>query len=324
MKLLPKLFAIVLSLFLAFAFVSCAKNPVEDPNGDVGDDIVEDEKPVIDDIRAPFYVLVIGNDSRVGTIEATIADYADGNARSDTMILVRVDPVRYLIALISIPRDTTAIVDGYTIKINEVYRRNEPEALVREVSLLTGVVIDYYMDMGFVDFKNFVDAFGGIEANVPLKMSWRDIVTGEMISLSAGFQALDAAGALVLARVRSTYAVDIDACRQVQNRQIVQVAIEKVLKNPLEAIKHVNALTANMRTNWEVDDMTKVIASFISNSSRVKFVSGSGPYAGDFDPNLGGLWVIHRDEAKWRELIQTIESGGDPTTIIPLPDVRAA
>ena len=47
------------------------------------------------DAKAPFYVLVVGNDSRVGTTQISLEDYADGTGRSDTMMLVRVGP-RYL------------------------------------------------------------------------------------------------------------------------------------------------------------------------------------------------------------------------------------
>ena len=327
MKFFSRILALVLSFCLLFGFMGCAADSVElikKTGGDNSNSAAKDEKPIIDDVRAPFYVLVIGNDSRIGTREITNPNYADGTGRSDTMVLVRINPNNYSISLVSIPRDTTATLDGHTTKINEIYRVKGPEALVDNVSLLTGVSIDFYMDMGFVDFVNFVNALGGIEATVPIKMGWRDIIGGEMVTLSAGFQFLDGTQALTLARVRDAYALDVDACRQIQNRQIVQVAIEKVLKNPIDALKHIDALIENTKTNWPLEDMTGLILDFIANSYRVKFVSGSGPYAGGIDNSAGGLWLVPRDEAKWRELMQLIESGGDPTTLIPLPSVRAA
>ena len=68
------------------------------------------------DAKAPFYVLVVGNDSRVGTTQISLEDYADGTGRSDTMMLVRVDPVTYKITLVTVPRDTEADYEGSVVK----------------------------------------------------------------------------------------------------------------------------------------------------------------------------------------------------------------
>ena len=91
------------------------------------------------DAKAPFYVLVVGNDSRVGTTQISLEDYADGTGRSDTMMLVRVDPVTYKITLVTVPRDTEADYEGSVVKINELYRQGGMEAAVEGVESLTGV-----------------------------------------------------------------------------------------------------------------------------------------------------------------------------------------
>ena len=161
------------------------------------------------DAKAPFYVLVVGNDSRVGTTQISLEDYADGTGRSDTMMLVRVDPVTYKITLVTVPRDTEADYEGSVVKINELYRQGGMEAAVEGVESLTGVHVQYYLDMGFVDFENFVNALGGVTANVPIDMHLKDIVNGGTIELNAGAQELDGPEALVLARVRKLYAADI-------------------------------------------------------------------------------------------------------------------
>ena len=85
------------------------------------------------DAKAPFYVLVVGNDSRVGTTQISLEDYADGTGRSDTMMLVRVDPVTYKITLVTVPRDTEADYEGSVVKINELYRQGGMEAAVEGV-----------------------------------------------------------------------------------------------------------------------------------------------------------------------------------------------
>ena len=97
------------------------------------------------DAKAPFYVLVVGNDSRVGTTQISLEDYADGTGRSDTMMLVRVDPVTYKITLVTVPRDTEADYEGSVVKINELYRQGGMEAAVEGVESLTGVHVQYYL-----------------------------------------------------------------------------------------------------------------------------------------------------------------------------------
>ena len=55
----------------------------------------------------PFYVMIVGNDSRTGTVEITKPEYSDGTGRSDVLMLARIDPKTYSVALISVPRDTS-------------------------------------------------------------------------------------------------------------------------------------------------------------------------------------------------------------------------
>ena len=107
------------------------------------------------------------------------------------MMLVRVDPVTYKITLVTVPRDTEADYEGSVVKINELYRQGGMEAAVEGVESLTGVHVQYYLDMGFVGFEKFVDQIGGVTANVPIDMHLKDIVNGGTIELNAGTQELE-------------------------------------------------------------------------------------------------------------------------------------
>ena len=276
------------------------------------------------DAKAPFYVLVVGNDSRVGTTQISLEDYADGTGRSDTMMLVRVDPVTYKITLVTVPRDTEADYEGSVVKINELYRQGGMEAAVEGLESLTGVHVQYYLDMGFVGFEKFVDQIGGVTANVPIDMHLKDIVNGGTIELNAGAQELDGPEALVLARVRKLYAVDIEACRQIQDRQLVEAGIKQVAADPANAAAHLDALLGNAETNWPKDELAAMVADFAANADRIAFQSGTGPYVGDFMEEHDGLWMVPRDEGTWRKVIEVVESGGDPTTVVALPEVEAA
>lgn len=275
-----------------------------------------------EDASAPFYALIVGNDSRVGTTQITNENYADGTGRSDTMMLARIDPRSYQVTLVSIPRDTEATLDGTVVKINEIYRQGGIEAAVDEVESLTGVHVQHYLDMGFVEFENFVNQIGGVTANVPIDMSLKDIVGGDKIELSAGTQELDGPQALVLARTRKLYAADIEACRQIQDRQIVEVAIKQVAADPENAATHVGALLGNVETDWPVDELTDLVVDFAENADKITVLSGTGPYVGDFMEEYDGLWLTPRDEETWKKVMEVVDNGGDPTSVIPLPTVE--
>lgn len=210
------------------------------------------------------------------------------------------------------------------VKINELYRQGGMEAAVEGVESLTGVHVQYYLDMGFVGFEKFVDQIGGVTANVPIDMHLKDIVNGGTIELNAGAQELDGPEALVLARVRKLYAVDIEACRQIQDRQLVEAGIKQVAADPANAAAHLDALLGNAETNWPKDELAAMVADFAANADRIAFQSGTGPYVGDFMEEHDGLWMVPRDEGTWRKVIEVVESGGDPTTVVALPEVEAA
>lgn len=271
----------------------------------------------------PFYVMIVGNDSRTGTVEITKPEYSDGTGRSDVLMLARIDPKTYSVALISVPRDTSTEYNGQKMKLNEVYHIAGIEALESEVAKLTGVTPKYYLDMDFVQFEKFVDQLGGMTANVPINMQLVDIVSGDNIALNAGTQELNGPEALVLARSRKQYANDLDACRQIQDRQLVQVGIQQVAADPVNAALHVQALVDNCDTDWNVADLVETVKVFAQNADKIEFTSGTGPYQGDIDPDIN-LWLAYRDEATWAQIIETVEAGGDPETIVASPRVAAA
>lgn len=271
----------------------------------------------------PFYVLLVGNDSRTGTVEITKSEYADGNARSDTMMLARIDPQTYKVTLITVPRDTTIELNGSPAKLNNAYQAGGIEASVEQVELLTGVKIDYYFDLGFVTFQKFVDALGGLSVNVPINMNMQDIVSGNDVSVAAGQQDLNGAEALVVARTRKAFATDQDACRQIQDRALVAAAITKVAQDSGMIETAVSAMMDNAETNMSADILTELVTSFASNADKLTIYQATGPYGGDISPTTGE-WLATRDEATWHQIIATADAGEDPSGIVALPQIVAA
>lgn len=323
MKMFKRVVALAACACLALSMGAC--QTTESSSSQSSDiELMQQAKTNEPDVSAPFYVLVVGNDSRTGTVEITNESYADGTGRSDTMMLVRIDPANYGVTLITVPRDTAATYNGSTIKINEAYHQGGIDSAIQQVQQLTGVEPKYYFDMSFVDFAKFVDDLGGLTASVPIDLQLKDILTGDKIRLAAGPQDLNGAEALVLARSRKQYADDLDACRQIQDRQLVEVAIRKVAEDPANAAVHAQALIDNSKTNWPVEDLLSMVADFAAHAEKITISSGTGPYEGGIDENAGGQWLAVRDEATWKKVIAAAEEGSDLNAIVPLPEVAAA
>ena len=305
------------------AFALNSNNKQEEAQPETQTEIKAEEKTEEKTSDDPFWVLVIGNDTRTGTIEITKEEYADGNCRSDTMILTYVDPKQNKIALLTIPRDTAIQMDGKTTKFNAAYKNGDIDSLEAQVKELTGITPKYYVDTTFVGFEKIVDGLGGISANVPIPMSLQDIVSGENVSLGAGQQDLGGKEALVYVRQRKQYADDLDACRQIQDRAALQTMITKVASTPAIQSAAIDVLMANAKTNFTADELKTYVDMFSKNASSLQFVSGTGPYKGGIDAGADNQWIATREEATWKELIKTAESFGDLTSIVALPAVYA-
>lgn len=311
----------IAALIIAGALVGCqSSEPAELPSQKIETEASDVAESAPTD---PFYVLLVGNDSRTGTVEISKSEYADGNARSDTMMIARVDPQAYKVTLVTIPRDTAIDLNDNPAKINSAYQSGGIEASVDQVEQLTGVHISYYFDLGFVTFQKFIDALGGVTVEVPITMEMQDIVGGGGVAVSAGQQDLDGVEALVVARTRKAFVSDQDACRQIQDRAIVAAAITKVAQDAGMVDTAVAAMMDNAQTNMSSDVLTELVASFAQNVDKLTIYQATGPYSGDINPSTGE-WLATRDEATWQQIIAAADAGEDPSGIVALPQIVAA
>jgi LCP family protein required for cell wall assembly len=106
-------------------------------------------------------ILVLGADvgsrSRQGT-----------QGRSDTIVLIHIDPDHHKIALLFIPRDLRVDIPLHgPQKINAAYAFGGPTLAIRTVERLTGLPINHVVVVDFGTFDDVVDALGGITIDVP-------------------------------------------------------------------------------------------------------------------------------------------------------------
>ncbi len=247
----------------------------------------------------PFTVLLLGSDAR--------ADDPDMGARTDTIILVRVDPTINRISMVSIPRDTRIEIEGHGVqKFNAAYTYGGPSGTIAEVKKLTGVDIDHYAEINFEGLVGLVDAIGGIDVVVDEEIDDED--AGGHID--KGEQHLDGEHALILARSRAY--VDGDYSRQANQRKVIMAIVNKGLTAPAgELTGLIQASTKFLKTDKGIDvDFIKDLAEQIrhNNDYPVEIFTASIPSSTATIDEIS--WVI-ADTAGTKAMMKLFSAGKD-------------
>jgi polyisoprenyl-teichoic acid--peptidoglycan teichoic acid transferase len=183
-------------------------------------------------------------DERVNLLVLGV-DYADwdspdrlGPPRSDTMILLTIDPASKTAGMLSIPRDLWVDIPGMVRpnRINAAHRFGElyelpgggPALAARTVENLLGVPVHYYTRIDFSVFERLIDEIGGVEVDVPAEIQVDPIGPGNTVVLQPGRQTLDGPTALAYARNRSTQGDEADRSRRQQ--QIILAIRERLVR----------------------------------------------------------------------------------------------
>ena len=129
--------------------------------------------------------------------------------RSDTILLVRVDPVARTVAVLSIPRDLYVPISdsGGWGRINDAFSQGGPTRLIQTIADNLRVPVHHYVEVDFSGFRELVDAAGGVRLWIPEPV--RDYSPADRRSMTGldirdtGCVTLD--GPTALAYVRSRY-----------------------------------------------------------------------------------------------------------------------
>ena len=265
--------------------------------------------------NGPFYVLVLGSDSREGSGTSEAEDESGDNERSDVMMLVRVDLSKRLITLVSIPRDTPyRLDDGSLVKINELYNMGGAAASIKAVSELTGLPISHYVEVRFSDLQQIVDALGGVTVDVPMDLEYMDALTGEWVVVPAGRQTLDGQQAQIFARARHEYAnaYGQDAGRQNSVRTLAVAIMKETLDRPLaELPETILELAQYVGTDMRASDFVSMGFALVTGSGELTVYSGTGPTEGEVNEDEG-IWLCYENPEGWEELVAVVDAGGDP------------
>ena len=131
----------------------------------------------------PQTILIIGSDKRLDT--------KGDPGRSDTTILLRVDPDKHAIALLSIPRDLRVNIPGVGLdKFNVAYTAGGPDKTLRVVKQLTGLEVNHVVNINFTGFADAVNAIGCVYIDVDRRYYIPPETGTAEIDIEAGYQRL--------------------------------------------------------------------------------------------------------------------------------------
>jgi LCP family protein required for cell wall assembly len=210
--------------------------------------------------------LIVGSDTREGLSREEIkrlrvggTDVAAGK-RSDTMLLIHISKKRDKAAIISIPRDSYALIpehnnsQGKVIpaaysKINSAYNWGGAPLLIETLESMSDLRIDHYVELNFVGFVRMVDALGGVE--ICTKKDIND--PKSHLTLPAGTHVLDGIDSLKFVRTRVFDGLG-DLGRMKRQQEFAGAMLRKatsagVLLNPVKMVDFINSALDSVVTD---------------------------------------------------------------------------
>lgn len=190
----------------------------------------EQELPDMTKKKERVNILLLGIDQR---------EIETGPWRTDTMILISIDPAEETAAMLSIPRDLWVAIPGYgESRINEAhfwgdarkYPGGGPALAKKTVWHALGIPVHYYVRINFTGFEKLIDAIGGVTIDVKKPIhdeAYPDNAYGTMvIDIPAGVQHMNGKVALQYARSRHSSS-DFD--RMARQQAVLMAIRDKAL-----------------------------------------------------------------------------------------------
>jgi LCP family protein required for cell wall assembly len=260
-------------------------------------------------------------------------DYRDweagtGAPRSDTMMLLTLDPQTMAAGMLSIPRDMWVNIPGYGYsRINNAYAFGEGDKLpgggpglaMKTVESFLGIPIHYFARVDFTTFEAMVDTIGGICIDVPYEIIIDPLGPHNTATLEPGYECINGSEALAYARARDVEqgVLGGDVERGQHQQQVVMAIRDKVLANLTALVTQApvlyNQLSSGVDTNLSLDDILR-LAMLAKDIKTEDIINGSIDYTMMEDAwyNLNGqeMAVLRPFPDRIREMVDKIFGSG--------------
>ncbi|MCX5750742.1 MAG: LCP family protein [Candidatus Saganbacteria bacterium] len=239
-------------------------------------------------INEQVNLLVLGADDTVGV------------KRSDTIMILRINPKEKKTELISIPRDTIVSIPGHGMdKINHAYAFGGADLSRMTVENFLGLSIPYYVCVDVKGLESVINDLGGVEVNVESRMYYVDYAGGLYVNLYPGVQRLNGQDALAYLRFRHDVGGDIG--RIGRQQKFIQALAEEIMKKEgmVKSSDLLLKFMSNVRTNMRVSQVLGVAMilreSYESGHVKMQAVPGS-------DLMLNGVYYLQPDSVALERL----------------------
>lgn len=241
----------------ALYLYNSASNTVASIQEDIGREKSDKRSDkVVHEEKDPISILLMGVDERTGD-----------RGRSDSLILMTVNPTKQTTQMVSIPRDTRTEIVGKGIqdKINHAYAFGGTEMAIETVENFLDIPVDYFVKINMESFKDTVDSVGGIEVDNKLAFSYG----GDNFPEGPVF--LDGEKALNFTRMRYEDPRG-DFGRQERQRQVIEGVIKKGanISSITKFGNMFNVVRDNVKTNLSLDEMWSVQANYKEASKNLE------------------------------------------------------
>ncbi len=238
----------------------------------------------------PITVLLLGVDVRKPADQKrddTVGDVG----RTDTMILVTINPQTKTTKMVSVPRDIRVQLQGRKDfqKINSAYTFSEvkvkgsgPQGTIAQLNEMFGTTINYVVQINFEGFAEFVDAVGGVTVNNEKQFTYYyEFAKGEI--------SLNGDQALIYVRMRKMDVLD-DVGRTARQRQVIEAIIDKTsgLSLATNYSEIFDAVGNNLKTNLTISQIfdlqkkyrpsTESIEEVVVNTTEASIDEPNDPY----------------------------------------------
>ena len=262
-------------------------------------------------------------------------------SRSDSLMIVRVNPIDNQAAILSFPRDMWVKQAGSSRsnRINANFNKNDPNRLIRTLKENFGISIDHYINVDFCAFAGIVDAVGGVR--VPFQYKARDKRTGFKVLRARVCYTFQ--GDHPLAYMRSRHYSWYDPAtlkwrtdgtsdygrisrQQDFMKRVIRKSLDKARSNPRVATGIMNAALKNIITDDKLTPLTVLqLGQAMKNFAPETMIDQAAVILPDFESSTSKkILSVFQGKASLSTTIKGVTASGLTPTVTTLVALASA
>lgn len=226
--------------------------------------------------------------------------------RSDSIVLMSINPKDNKTVMVSVPRDTKTEIVGHnsTEKLNHAYAYGGPKMAVHSLEKLMDVPVDHYIAINMDGVKTVIDNLGGV--NITSDTTFTTTGTEGKYSFEQGKSyKMDGKQALAYMRARKEEGAGGDGGRQLRQQQVItSVAKEAFSMNSVTKLNSIfKAAQDNLRTDLSFIELNKFRSDYSKADNNVERLIIDG----QDDKGDDGLYYFYPNKDSLNEVKQKIK-----------------